>query len=109
VNTDINVLGDAVKVIGRGKGDEATGSEQNAKRSQRAGRLKINGTRKENDVREPSIIEEVLRGRDRSKGPSEIRASFKRVKGDSFKSPITENQKRVLGMKSYLVRGIGCS
>ena len=54
VKTDINVLSDAVKIIRRRESDEATGSKQHAKRRQRAGRLIINRTGQENDVREPS-------------------------------------------------------
>ena len=54
VKTDINVLSDVVKVFRRRESDEATGSKQNAKRSQRAGRLIVNRTGQENDVRETS-------------------------------------------------------
>ena len=54
MKTDIDVLGDAIEVSRRGEGDEATGSKQNAKRSQRAGRLIVNRTGQENDVRETS-------------------------------------------------------
>ena len=53
MKTDIDVLGDAIEIIRWKESDEATSGEQNAKRSQRAGRLKINRTRQENDVREP--------------------------------------------------------
>ncbi len=56
MESDINVLSDVVKVFGRRESDEATGSKQNAKRSQRAGRLIVNRTGQENDVRETSDL-----------------------------------------------------
>ncbi len=86
------------RLSGGGEGDEATSGEQNAKRSQRAGRLKINSTRQENDVREPSVFYEVLGGRDRNKGASAISASSKRVESDGSQGPIAEGQERVPGM-----------
>ena len=98
MNTDIDVLSDAVKIIRRREGDEATSSEQNAKRRQRAGRLIINRTRQKSDLGEPSYFDKVIRGRDRVKRMSAARASFERVKGDGFQGPITESQQRVLGM-----------
>ena len=57
VKTDINVLSDVVKVFGRRESDEATGSKQHAKRSQRAGRLIINRTRQKSDFGEPSYFD----------------------------------------------------
>ena len=98
METDIDVLGDAIEVFRRGESDEATGSKQNAKRSQRAGRLIIDRTRQENDIREPSVFSQVLRSRDRFKGMSAVRALFMGVMRDGFKGPITESQERVLEM-----------
>ena len=95
MKTDIDVLSDAIEIFRWGEGDEATGSKQNAKRSQRAGRLKINRARQENNVRESSVLSKVLGGRDRFKWVFAVRASFKRVKGDRFQSPITKGQERV--------------
>ena len=54
MKTDIDVLSYVIKVLRRRESDEATGSKQNAKRSQRAGRLIVNRTGQENDVRETS-------------------------------------------------------
>ena len=98
VKTDINVLSDVVKVFRRRESDEATGSKQNAKRSQRAGRLIINRTGQKSDIGEPSYFDKVIRGRDRVERMSAARASFEGVKGDGFQGPITEGQERVLGM-----------
>jgi len=109
IKSDINVLSYAVKVFRRRESDEATSSKQNTKRSQRAGRLIVNRTGQEDDVREASDFGKMLRGRDRVKRTSAIRVLFKRVKGDCFKGPITEGQDRVLEMKSYYVSGSVCS
>ena len=72
METDIDVLGGAIEAV-RGGGDEATGSKQNAKRSQWAGRLKVDRARQENDVRESSGLSKILRGRNRFKGEFAIR------------------------------------
>jgi hypothetical protein len=98
MNTDIEVPSYAIEIVRWGKSDEATSGKQNAKRSQRAGRLKIERTRQKDNIREPSVLDEVLRSRDRFKRVFAVRASFKRVKGDGFKSPITESQERVFGV-----------
>ena len=92
------MLRDTIEMLGGGEGQEAASSKQDAKRSQRAGRLKIDRARQENNVRESSVFSKVLRGRDRFKRVFAVRASFKGVKGDGFQSPITENQERVFGV-----------
>ena len=102
MKTDIDVLSDAIEIFRWGEGDEATGSKQNAKRSQRAGRLKIDRARQENNVRESSVLSKMLRGRDRFKREFAIRVSDG-IKRDGFKGPITEGQERVFGICSYLV------
>ena len=92
-----------------GEGDEATGSKQNAKRSQWAGRLKVDRARQENDVRESSVLSKMLRGRDRFKREFAIRVPSERIKGDGFKGPTTEGQERVNEICSYLVSRDGRS
>ena len=98
MNTDIEVPSYAIEIVRWGESDEATSGKQNAKRSQRAGRLKIERTRQKDDIWEPSVLDEVLRSRDRFKWVFAVRASFKGVKGDGFQSPITEGQERVFGV-----------
>ena len=98
MNTDIEVPSYAIEIVRWGESDEATSGKQNAKRSQRAGRLKINRTRQKNDIWEPSVLGEVLRGRYRFKRVFAVRALFKGVKGDRFQSPITESQEGVFGV-----------
>ena len=95
MNTDIEVPSYAIEIVRWVKSDEATSGKQNAKRSQRAGRLKIERTRQKDNIREPSVLGEVLRSRDRFKRVFAVRASFKKVKGDRFKGPTTKGQERV--------------
>ena len=52
LKTDIDMLGGAIEMVRRWEGDGATGSKQNAKRSQWAWRLIIDRTRQENNVGE---------------------------------------------------------
>ena len=50
LKANVNVFGDAIWVIRRWEDNRATGSKQNAQRSQRAGRLEANRAGNKNNV-----------------------------------------------------------
>ena len=89
---------------GGGKGDEATGGKQNAKRSQWAGRFKVDRARQENNVRESSDLSKVLRGGNCSKGEFAIDVASVGVKRNGFKSPIAKGLGRNSGIRSVLMK-----
>ena len=98
LETDVDMLGGAIEMVRRWGSDGATGSKQNAKRSQWAGRLEIDRTRQENNVGEPSYLGEVPRSRDRFKGGIAIRVLSGWLKRNGFESPSTEGQERIGGI-----------
>ena len=103
METDIDVLSGAIKIFRRREGDETTGGKQNAKRSQWAGRFKVDRTRQKNNFRESSDLSKVLRGGNRFKGEFAIDVASVGVKENGSKSPIAKGQERVYGVCAVLV------
>ena len=56
------MLRDTIEMLGGGKGQEAASSKQDAKRSQRAGRLNVDNSRQENNVRKIGNYSKALMG-----------------------------------------------
>ena len=108
VKAEIDMFRNAIEII-RGGSDEATGSKQNAKRSQKAGRLIVDRARQENNVGKISGLSKVPMGRNRFKGEFTIRVLSEGILRDGFKSPSTEGQKRVSGVYTVLASRAGRS